>query len=306
MEIVGATVFCDASLDGDKWFEVASVEFGDVSGLPLAVRLGKTSRTGGDDDFGTPGEDGVCRVSDFYACGGLNKEAITRRSSALSRLKGLTVSVHYEMYDGIPLLCKWLTIRNGSNESVRLNNFTNEILALVEYESEVDNYTQWKTPDIHIESDYEFAGMSANVANRTTLWLRDTDYLTQVSYERRIHVCWSQSCLSGLKFDIEPGGTFESFRTFELAFDSTERERKGLAVRRMYRTIAPWVTENPIMMHVRRAEPEAVRLAIDQCAQVGFEMVILTFGSGFNLENEDPKYIAELKELADYAHSKGY
>ncbi len=59
------------------------------------------------------------------------------------------------------------------------------------------------------------------------------------------------------------------------------------------------------MMHVRRADPNSVRLAIDQCAEVGFEMVIMTFGSGFNLENEDPAYLAQLKELAEYAHVKG-
>ena len=52
-------------------------------------------------------------------------------------------------------------------------------------------------------------------------------------------------------------------------------------------------------------KPDAVRLAIDQCAEVGFEMVFMTFGSGFNIESEDPEYIATIKELTDYAHSKG-
>ena len=44
---------------------------------------------------------------------------------------------------------------------------------------------------------------------------------------------------------------------------------------------------------------------MDQCAEVGFEMVIMTFGSGFDIENEDPAYLAQIKELVDYAHSKG-
>ena len=49
-----------------------------------------------------------------------------------------------------------------------------------------------------------------------------------------------------------------------------------------------------------------MRAAIDQCADVGFEMVILTFGSGFDLENERPGVPgARSKELADYAHAKG-
>ena len=34
-------------------------------------------------------------------------------------------------------------------------------------------------------------------------------------------------------------------------------------------------------------------------------MVDLSFGSGFDIENENPAYIAQIKELTDYAHSKG-
>ena len=58
-------------------------------------------------------------------------------------------------------------------------------------------------------------------------------------------------------------------------------------------------------MHVRSAQPDAVRLAIDQCAQVGFELVILTFGSGFDIENEKPEYLAQFKETGRYARVKG-
>ncbi|MCH8216359.1 MAG: alpha-galactosidase [Planctomycetes bacterium] len=223
----------------------------------------------------------------------------------LRRLSHLTVAVHYEIYQGIPLLCKWLTVHNGASEPVRLNSFTSEILALVEYESHVERYSNWNVPNIHVESDYAFGGMNAIVANHTTYWIRDPQYLTQVSYPRENPCLLESRPPVGPDVDIAPGTTFESFRTFELVFDSTERERKGLAIRRMYRTIAPWVTENPLMMHVRRADPNAVRLAIDQCAEVGFEMVILTFGSGFNLENENPDTLAQWKALADYAHSKG-
>jgi hypothetical protein len=73
----------------------------------------------------------------------------------------------------------------------------------------------------------------------------------------------------------------------------------------MYRTIAPWVTENPILMHVRRADDASVKKAIDQCAEVGFEMVIMTFGSGYNIEDTTEENLMRMKSLADYAHSKG-
>ena len=305
LEIAGATVFCEASRDGDKWSAIGRIDADQAFGNPLVVRLGKTDRSGGNGDFSTPGEYGRCRVSDFKAYGPLDEQAMARWRHVVSRLRDVTVAVHYEMYEGIPLLCKWLTVHNSADEAVRLNTFTSEILAQVEYESHVENYQGWNVPNIHVESDYAFGGMNALVANHTTYWQRDPDYLTQVSYKRENPCLLESRPPLGPDVDIAPGETFESFRTFELMFDSTERERQGLSLRRMYRTIAPWVTENPIMMHVRRADPKSVRLAIDQCADVGFEMVILTFGSGFNLENEDPAYLAQLRELADYAHSKG-
>jgi hypothetical protein len=269
------------------------------------VRLGKTARAGADTAFATPGAYGRCRVSPFQAYGPLDEAAMARWKRVVSRLRGVTVAVHYEMYEGIPLLSKWLTVHNGSEEAIRLNRFTSEILALVEYESHAENYQGWNVPNIHVESDYAFGGMNALVADHTTYWQPDPQYLTQVSYERENPCLLESRPPLGPDVDIAPGESFESFRTFELVFDSTERERRGLSVRRMYRTIAPWVTENPIMMHVRRADPNSVRLAIDQCADIGFEMVVLTFGSGFNIENEEAAYLAQLKELADYAHRKG-
>jgi hypothetical protein len=104
---------------------------------------------------------------------------------------------------------------------------------------------------------------------------------------------------------LEAGESWSSFRTIVLLHDADDRERQGLARRRVYRTLAPQVTENPILMHVRTSDAKSVKVAIDQCAEVGFEMVIMTFGSGFNIESEDPAYIREMAALADYAHSKG-
>jgi hypothetical protein len=220
------------------------------------------------------------------------------------KLEGLKLSIHYEMYQGIPVLAKWLTIHNGGDKPVRLNTFTSEILAAVEYESLVEEPAQWEYPNIHVESDYEFHGDDSRNANETAYWVPDPQYSTQVNYKRKTPAMLEVRPPIGPDLVIEQGETFESFRTFELIYDSTERERKGMSLRRMYRTIAPWCTENPIIMHVRNADTKSVRLAIDQCAEVGFEIVIMTFGSGFNMENVDPVYMAQIKELVDYAHSK--
>ena len=230
---------------------------------------------------------------------------IFRYEASDKTLAGITVYIHYEMYDGIPLLAKWLSVENGTGSRVRLNRFTNEILAAVEYESAV-NSGRWEYPNIHVESDYEFGGgMTSGTCNQTAHWGPDPDYTTQVNYKLETPCLLQVHPPLGPDIDILPGKTFESYRTYELVFDSSDRERKGLAQRRMYRTIAPWATENPIFMHVTSIKPEVVKPAIDQAAEVGFEMVILSFGSGFDPENQDPKFVEGMKNLNDYATAKG-
>jgi hypothetical protein len=219
--------------------------------------------------------------------------------------RGVTVEVHYELFDGLPLLSKWLVVRNQSEKPVRLNSFASEILAVVEPESNVDPADHWEPMPLHVETDYAFGGMSSSARAQSVQWLTDPTYTSQVNYDLQTRCLLECRPPLGPDQILAPGGSFESFRAFELVHDSTERERKGLAVRRLYRTVAPWVTENPILMHVRSARPEAVRLAVDQCAEAGFEMVIMTFGSGFNFESRDPKHQAQIKELADYAAARG-
>jgi len=221
-------------------------------------------------------------------------------------LAKLTVRVHYAMYDGLPAVCKWLTVENGSGKPVTINECTSEILAAVEAESFVETESRWRLPNMHVETDYAcVATRSTDPARRVVRWGPDPKFRTQVHYRRQTPCLLRVGPRVGPDELVPPGRRFRSFRTWVLLHDNWDRERKGLAVRRMYRTVAPWVTENPILMHVRSARPDAVRLAIDQCSEVGFEMVIMTFGSGFNIESTDAKYVASLKELADYAHGKG-
>lgn len=219
--------------------------------------------------------------------------------------EGLVLHLHVEMYDAIPLVAKWFDLENGTGRPLTLDTFENEILALVEAESVVGEPPRWRLPAIHVESDYAFHGMTPSSANVTTCWEPDPRYTSQVNYRLKTPALLKNRPPIGPDLVLAPGARFSSFRTYELVYDTTERERQGLELRRFYRTVAPWTTENPILMHVRSAKPEAVRNAVDQCAEVGFEMVIMSFGSGFNPEREDPEYLAQIKALADYAHGKG-
>jgi hypothetical protein len=225
--------------------------------------------------------------------------------TAPEAVKGISVTVHYGLYDGIPVIAKWITVTNGGSQPITLDAFTSEILAAVEYTSLVD--TAPTTPPLmHVETDFAFSGMASDDSSRWSVhWVADPDYLTQVNYQRETACLLEVRPPQGPAVKLDPGETFTSFLTYVMPLDGTDRERNGLAQRRMYRTIAPWITENPLMMHVRYADWDTVKNAIDQCAEVGFEMVILTFGSGFDVEDESPENIATMKRYADYARSKG-
>ncbi len=234
--------------------------------------------------------------------------ALTLTFDAPANAGPVKVEVHYELYDGLPVIAKWLTVRNVGTNPVTLNSLTVEQLAFVEAESIVDG-----SPDafrgsyraLDAFSDYSFGGnMSATADAPAIHWRADPLYTTQVHYLRETPCLLECSPPIGPEVEIKSGEAFDSFRVFELIHDSTDRERRSLAVRRAYRALAPWSAENPILMHVRSAAPEAVKTAIDQCAEVGFEMVILTFGSVFDIENENPDYLSSIKSLAEYARSK--
>lgn len=130
--------------------------------------------------------------------------------------KGLTIRIVYELYDGAPILSKWIEIENNGQKAVTLDSFKSEVLALVE-----------TAPKVHYGEPHEV------------------------------------------------------------------------------RMMAPWTQENPIFMHVRESSNQAVKQAIDQCAAVGFEMVIMTFGSGFQIENDSVSYLQRMKALNNYAADKG-
>lgn len=219
----------------------------------------------------------------------------------------LQIWVAYELYDGVPVLAKWIEVENTSFDTVRIDHFTSEILAAVEYESRVeDRGAPFFPPNIHVETDFAMGGMTTdNTTHYSVHWKPDPEFHTQVNYLKNTPCLLEVHPSLGPGIHVVPGDTFTSFRTYVLPYDSYERERNGLAKRRMYRTLAPWTTENPLMMHVRYADWETVKAAIDQCAEVGFEMVILTFGSGFNIENDSSQYLEQMQQYAAYAQSRG-
>ena len=225
------------------------------------------------------------------------------------RNAGLRVSVHYELYDGVPVMSKWITVNNDSDNSILIDRFVSEELALVEHSNRIESRPGAPIPRpdyLHVETDFAFGGFHHLPANRHVVhWRTDPTYKTQVNYLLQTPCLLVCEPTYGPAQRIVPGSRFESFRVFELAYDDGNRERRSLAYRRMYRTIAPWVTENPITHHLLTNKPKLAREAIDKAADVGFEAIIFSFGSGFNMENRTSEFLEQWKTIADYAKTKG-
>ncbi|MEG1954547.1 MAG: hypothetical protein RR066_00670 [Mucinivorans sp.] len=308
MENTEGVIRCSYSYDqGVSWVELCQgpVPMGMQS---RALRVGKMDWGSGSGEHTELGDVGRSQIIQVTALG----KATKTDKSRTEYLKQLKVNVHYEIYDGVPLMCKWISIENGSSQQIVVEKYKSEILAIAEPEAAPIFDREFRTANITVETDMVHAAKgdpknpeSKRTVNHHANWVVDPLYKTQVDWSLRTPCLLVSSPEYGPAEQVAPAERFESHRTWELLHDTWERERRSLQIRRMYRTIAPWVAENPIFMHVRSADNESVKKAIDQCASVGFEMVIMTFWSGIDMEDTSKTNLNRMKYLADYAHSKG-
>ena len=229
------------------------------------------------------------------------------------------VTVHYEMYEGLPVVAKSLTVKNGGTETVVVEKTWCEVLAV----------TQDQVDRLHSESDYSFALAYAHPEGSallhftgtfkdyigfggTTAWEVDPEYTswatanptedTFLGFQHR-NLMTSRLPI-GPAEHLEPGAEHRSFTTFELLQDSDDRERRALAHRRMYRVLAPQVTESLLGAATSSRDEALLKSLIDQMAELGFELLLL-HPPGVSHDNLDPDYVTFWKGIADYAKERG-
>ena len=309
LRIDGTKVYCEAKSKEGKWKTYQAVDFEKEVPNPVAVRIGKLGRNASGEDHNIPGELVRLTMNEFSVYSKLDQNEIQKIKSRLNDLQKLIISVNYELYDGVPVISKWVSIKNNSNQPVKVDQIISEYLGIADH----NPYGGYRgrddlkvKPNIHFETDMAFSAMSAKVANNQTVhWGTDQDYVTQISWIQDIPNTMRIYPDNGYHLNVSAGDSFESIRTFIIPYDSYDKERNGLAQRKMYRTIAPWITENPMMFHITRSKWEEYTSGIDQAAEVGYEMVNFSFGSGFNPEDESEKNFTKMKKYADYANTKG-
>lgn len=241
-------------------------------------------------------------------------------TGAVPEASGLRVRVHYEIYDGIPVIAKWIEVENGRKRAVLLRDMECEVLAV----------NQDQVSRLHVESDYSFALVNADlrgsalmhyagtpkayhVGGSTTRWIPDPDYNTWASHNQAEdkflgfphHNLLVSKLPMGPCTRIAPDSAFRSYVTFELLHDSDDRERQSLAHRRMYRKLAPQVTESLIAAGITSHDSIRLKALIDQMDSLGFEQLDIQAWPGVSHDNLDSAYVRHWRGIAAYAASKG-
>lgn len=242
----------------------------------------------------------------------LNKQTATGAEVVFTlrgerELQNVLLKLYVSVYDELPVIKKRFELINCSGVPVQVDAFQLEYLSLMEPESPSDgDPTKFLLPNMHVESDFTCKGtFTERDTDITERWLTDPAYTSQRNYPMETPCILEVAPPIGPAQQVADNGTFSSFSVYEMPYDSYDRERKGLFNRKFQRAIAPWASQNPIFMHLTSTDPEVVHRAVDQCAECGYEMIILSFGSGLNAEDISEENIAKFKALVDYAHSKG-
>lgn len=215
------------------------------------------------------------------------------------------LDLHYEIYDCLPVLRKWVTITVPSSPSpaasspILVSSLTLELLRSPNGSPEhlsflVDNANNPTPNDDQVppQLDQAFPG------RLTRLWFFDPD--DDANNDQELHVPYTYYTYFMYGYDavdVVYGGTkgpgallsrndpslstsFTSISLREVVHDSVDFERQGLTIRRVQAALAPQLLENPMHMMITDISSDAAfRQAIDQAAEVGLEMLVVGFGA---------------------------
>src|SRR5262249_53110603 len=160
-----------------------------------------------------------------------------------------------------------------------------EILGIVEPSSSVESKLLAAESNLTLKTDYSFCGQTAGHFEPSVRLLPDKSYGTQVNYRLEAPCLLEAGPPLGPGLDLLPGKQLEGLPVWELVNDTSERGRGGPALRKMSPLLAPGPPEGPLIPPQPPGDPATVKAACDQAAECGFEMIILSFGSGLNMED---------------------
>ena len=217
-------------------------------------------------------------------------------ASAPAAHQAVSVQLVYEIYPNIPLITKWVTVasKGPAAAGVVVTGLVPESVRLARQYSPFALGAQspagagtWAPPPslLYVQTDAAHGSQIQFLhdgAEPTDPGAVECRMLSNYSLGPGVVLRGGSGGGHGphhhtpLHATLVGGGVAElvSFRTFELVTDSSDPERVGMGVKRLYRLWAPHAQENPIFFHATNSTDAGFRLEVDQLAAVGFEMLM--------------------------------
>ena len=197
---------------------------------------------------------------------------------------GLRLRVHYEIYDGMPVLMKTVWLENNSKEKLVVDNISVDVLKISKNRDTFFVDSDFNAATDCLGLDFE------KYAKHYARYQYDT---LEVAPEFRMNV------------KLVPGESLQSIVSYEMCFGTDYYEQRLIEVKTMHRRIAPWCSDNTTFFHLISKSSSAIKKAVDECAEIGIEMIIQSFGSGVNMESHRDSYLERIRKAYDYGHKKG-
>ena len=214
---------------------------------------------------------------------------------------GMEATVIYELYDGAPVLTKSVQVRHFRGVIDRIDV---ELVAanpgfgayyggrgpyMPGFDDDGAPSTVTLSPLLHAKTDVAYGFQCA--------WTDDGDA------SGAVEPLLNCSATIG----VSSNGEVTTGRTILLGLDSPDIERQSLARHRVTALLAPQTTESPIFFHYAPTTDDltSFKRVVDEMVDVGFDMLVMSFGSPFNLENTTSEYLNEVAEKVAYANSFG-
>lgn len=192
---------------------------------------------------------------------------------------GLELVIEYEIADNMPLLMKFVKVKNISDSDIVVDNVTIDILRFFDGKIALSVFS---------------------------------DYYWDVKRNDEYYACWTRiEFPEKININLKPGESFETFKCYE-AVTSSDKDEEAVILHRIYKKLAPWTTKVYVKQAVNTCKTynELIEFA-DTAAENGIEEVELFVGQLFTntgdyIPRPDifPNGYEDMKKLVNYYHGK--
>ena len=240
----------------------------------------------------------------------------------------VTAVVHYELFDGVPALSKWVELENSDPaapvplisqvvlERVHVPwNLRQRFHAETAYMPHQGERNSMEDGGWYPASGSYAANFTSLVSPPVSMWAYDSELMGPWGEDGALEYWYDMGLnetLLEVKYPFGPGltlnaslppyfGRLETFRVYESLHDSDDLERQALTRRKLLRATAPATTTDMGPAISVGGDSASIRGAVDTIAALGFRQ-LHTSVDPFNF---DPGYIARVAADVAYAHARG-